>query len=44
VPISKRLPEWRPNPVEAKMTFSGQVDVIVGVDGKVQERVSRAVH
>ena len=36
VPISKRLPEWRPNPVEAKMTFSGQVDVIVGVDGKVQ--------
>ena len=36
VAISKRLPEWRPNVVEAKMTFSGQVDVIVGVDGKVQ--------
>jgi tetratricopeptide (TPR) repeat protein len=36
VPISKRLPEWRPNVVEAKMTFSGQVDVVVGTDGKVQ--------
>ena len=35
MPIAKRMPEWRPNSVEARMEFTGQVDVIVGENGTV---------
>ena len=33
--LSKQLPEWRPNAVEAKMTFSGEVEIVIGEDGHV---------
>jgi TonB family protein len=36
VPTSKMLPEWRPNLVEAKMSFAGAIECIVGTDGKVE--------
>lgn len=35
LPLSKPLPEWHPNPVEATMRFSGEVELVVGEDGRV---------
>ncbi len=35
LPISKPLPDWHPNPVEAKMLFSGEVELVIGEDGRV---------
>jgi TonB family protein len=43
--LSKQLPEWRPNAVEAKMTFSGEVELVVGEDGRVLSvTVVRSIH
>jgi TonB family protein len=43
--LSKQLPEWRPNAVEAKMTFSGEVELVVGEDGHVLSvSVVRSIH
>ena len=35
IAISKRLPDWRPNVVEARMAFSGDIELLIGEDGKV---------
>jgi len=34
--VNKMLPEWRPNIVEAKMSFAGTIECIIGTDGKVE--------
>lgn len=35
VPVAKPLPAWHPTPVEAKMNFSGEIEVVVDEQGKV---------
>jgi TonB family protein len=43
--LARQLPDWHPNAVEAKMTFDGQVELIVGEDGHVlSARILRTVH
>ena len=39
MPISKRMPEWRPNTIEARMEFAGQLDVVVSENGTVLSAV-----
>lgn len=42
---TKQLPDWHPNAVEAKMTFLGQVEIVVGEDGRVlSARIVRSIH
>jgi TonB family protein len=35
VAISERLPAWRPDGVEARMAFSGDIELVIGEDGRV---------
>lgn len=35
VPTSNPLPEWRPNTIEAKMSFAGTISLLIGEDGQV---------
>jgi TonB family protein len=43
--LSKQLPDWRPNSVEAKLAFSGEMELVIGEDGRVLSAVLlRSVH
>jgi TonB family protein len=43
--LTRDLPEWRPNTVEAKMTFSGVAEIVVGEDGHVlSASIIRSIH
>jgi TonB family protein len=43
--LTKQLPEWHPNAVEAKMAFNGELEIVVGEDGHVlSARLVRPVH
>jgi len=35
VPVAKPLPPWHPTPVEAKMAFSGELELVIDEQGKV---------
>jgi TonB family protein len=35
IPVAKPLPAWHPTPVEAKMNFSGEIEVVIDEQGKV---------
>src|SRR5262245_54483661 len=35
VPVAKPLPPWRPSPIEAKMAFSGELELVIGEQGNV---------
>ena len=35
VPVAKPLPAWHPTPVEAKMNFSGEIELVIDEQGKV---------
>jgi len=45
VPLSTPLPEWRPAFFELNRTFSGEVELVIGEDGKVMSAsIARSVH
>ena len=35
VPVAKPLPAWHPTPIETKMVFSGELELIIGEQGQV---------
>jgi TonB family protein len=45
VPTSKMMPEWRPNTIEARMSFAGAIECLVGTDGKVESaKITKSVN
>ena len=45
VPVAKPLPAWRATPIEAKMSFSGEVELVISETGTVVSvKLVRTVH